>query len=303
MNRSALTAVETLAATQHGVFTDQQAAARGVTPTMLAHHSRPGGRWARIGPRVYACTGESGWRQQAMAAVLSVGPPARASHLSAALLLGLDGVRPHEPELLVPDGRAGFGWRVHRRTRLPDDVWVTDGIPHSNPLDTLRDLCAVLDEDHLEMALESALRLGLVTLADVGELARLPRWKGVQRLREVLRRRPPGAPPTGSELETRAVQLCRRLQLPEPIRQFVVRVHGEVVAVLDLAWPAYRLFAECDGAVHDQLVALRRDRQRQNDVVRILGWRPIRLTWHDVVVRPQTTGRLLVALFSNAVAV
>jgi hypothetical protein len=45
---------------------------------------------------------------------------------------------------------------------------------------------------------------------------------------------------------------------------------------------------------------LRRDRQRQNDVVRILGWRPLRFTWDDVVRRPNVTGRVTLSAVSSS---
>ena len=308
MNREAIAALEHRASTQFGVFDDRQAAAAGVNADMVEWHSRPGGRWRRCAPRVYEVIGlPDDWRRPLMAASLSLGRTGVISHASAARLLAFDGVshRQQRPEVTVTDGAVGWGWRMHRRYELPSGIVVTDGIPHTNARRTARDLCSVLDADHVEMMLESALRLGHMTLADFELLAATKGWKGVRRLRRVLERRPPGAAPTGSELETRYVQLVRVLGLPDPQRQYAVVLNGEVIAVLDLCWPEVGLFVELDGGVHDRLEALRRDRQRQNDVVRILGWRPLRFTWTDVVVHPVTTGRVTRAAFasSNRIAV
>lgn len=295
MHRDRITAIETLAATQYDLFTEAQAAAFGVDAATLYRHSRAGQRWSRCAPRVYArVDAPDDWHRPIMAAALSLGDTGVPSHASAGRLLGYDGVshRQQRPEVIVTDGAIGWGWRMHRRYELPSGIIVTDRIPHTNARRTARDLCSVLDVDHIEMMLESALRLGYMTLADFELLAATKGWKGVRKLREVLDRRPAGAPPTGSELETRYVQLVRVFGLPDPQRQYAVMLNGEVIALLDLAWPEFGLFVELDGATHDELPALRRDRQRQNDIVRILGWRPLRFTWDDVVRRPQTTGRV-----------
>jgi hypothetical protein len=293
-NRLAITAIETVASGQHGVFSEEQARACGVTPNMLWHHTRRGRRWRLTAARVYELAEHPrDWRRPLMAAALSLGDGGRVSHRSAGQLLRVDGLHGGPPEVIVARGRTNPEWRLHRRAAVPVDVTITDGIPHTTPARTLRDLCSVLDEDHLEMALESALRLGYMTVGDFERLAATAGWKGVTRLRAVLDRRPPGAPPTGSELETRFVQLVRVLGLPDPERQYAVVLNGEVIALLDLCWPEVGLFVELDGGVHEQLAALRRDRQRQNDVVRLLGWRPLRFTWTDVVQRPTVTGRIV----------
>lgn len=303
MHKDAIERIELVAAQQHGVFHADQARALHVSRKMLVHHTRVGGRWTRCAPEVYEVHDlRSDWRRPLMATTLSIGHPVAASHNSGGALLGLDGVDRQLVEVTTLDGRARPGWHVYRRDRVPPTM-TTAGIPHTLPLRTISDLCLVRDDDHVEMALESALRKGLVSLGDLELLAATPGWKGVQRLRRVLSRRPPGAPPTRSELETRFIQLVRPLPVEEAVRGYEVVVHGEVVAVLDVAFPGAHLFVETDGGVHEQLEALRRDRQRQNDVVRILGWRPLRFTWTDVVARPVTTRRVFMEAYSMAVAV
>jgi len=108
--------------------------------------------------------------------------------------------------------------------------------------------------------------------------------------------RPAGAPPTGSELETRFVQLVRGT-LPDPERQVPVMKDGRVFALLDLAWPSRRLFVELDGKWHDDPEARPYDRDRQNEVVTLTGWRPLRYEWADVVHRPRTTLRKIEAAY------
>ena len=97
---------------------------------------------------------------------------------------------------------------------------------------------------------------------------------------EVLDNRP--ATPTDSDLETVYWQCLVDHGVPLPVRQHEVRIGGRLVAVLDLAWPDERLFAELDGwASHGSRSAFGRDRRRQNAVV-VDGWVPLRFTDSDV---------------------
>jgi very-short-patch-repair endonuclease len=188
----------------------------------------------------------------------------------------LDGIDPHVVELYLPSGRQHPLWKVHRGR--PTAIATTKRLRHTDALQTLRDLTRVLDADHVERAMESALRLGLVTESDL-------RHKPA--LREVMARRPLGAAPTESELETRMVQLLRTVDVPEPARQYRV---GPVR--LDLAFPDVGLAIECDGkGVHASPVALHHDRHRQNGLVGRGDWTVLRYTWSDVVEHPLDTAR------------
>ena len=112
--------------------------------------------------------------------------------------------------------------------------------------------------------------------------------------RRVLGRRPAGAPPTESLLETLMVQLARTVRgLPEPVRQLQI---GH--ARLDLAWPQLGLFVELDGQHHkDQPVY---DARRETAVVAATGWLCGRFTWTEVVHMPNTTSRRLAEVAEQA---
>jgi hypothetical protein len=128
-------------------------------------------------------------------------------------------------------------------------------VPCADGLTTLLDLAALMDELTWEHALESGLRKKLTTVdsieAVLPEMSRA-RMPGTTLIRRVLALRPPGAPPTGSLLETLMVQLARDISgLPPPVRQFVVYdEHDEFVAQVDLCWPELGLFIELDGQQH-----------------------------------------------------
>lgn len=292
-NHGALHAIEAIAASQFGVFSERQAIDVGVSADMLRHHSRPGGRWARVAPLVYEVVDQPPDRRRPlMAGLLSCGNDAVLCRRSSGLLLGLDGVEHRVPELLVPDGRRPGQFRVWRGAIAPAELAVTDGLRHTSALRTFTDLCRTLDDVRLEWALESVLRHGLLSLDDIVALASAPAWQGVTRLRRVLALRPPDAPPTGSVLETAFIQLVRSLPVEEPVRQYEVWHNGALLAKLDIAFPFGRVFVEADGTgIHARPEALYRDRSRQNDVVRVLGWLPLRYTAHDILGVPTATAR------------
>ena len=278
MTRSeTMAAVELAARRQYGVFSTEQALAEGISYKMLNHHSRSGGRWRRVAPRVYEVLAQpADWRRPLMAALLWGGPDAVLCGQSAADLLALDGIDRHVVELYTRTGRPHPPWKIHRGQ--PRTVITTKRLRHTDAQETLCDLTRVIDADHVERALESALRLKLVSEPDLRAQAAL---------KKVMARRPPGAAPTESELETRMLQLLRRVDVPEPVRQYPV---GH--ARLDLAFPDVGLAIECDGkAVHSSPVALLHDRHRQNGVVGRGSWTVLHYTWSDVVDHPLDTAR------------
>lgn len=238
------------------------------------------GRWRRVQRGIYA-EGPAPLTQldRERAKVMAAQTAARGG--LAGVLHRLDGV--------VLDGRPT------RRDRLPPhEIVVARGMPCASGMRTLADLAATLDDDTWEQALECALRKRLVSLDELLEIPRAPR------IRRVLARRPPCAPPTESLLETLMLQLARTVPgLGEPVRQQVVAwPDGTFVARVDLCWPAIGLFLELDGQHHaDQPVY---DARRETAVVAATGWLPGRFTWHEVVRTPRSTARRLEALLVQA---
>lgn len=125
------------------------------------------------------------------------------------------------------------------------------------------------------------------------------RTKGARRVARVIKARGGlDVPHTDSLLETLAVQLIRRAGLPAPVRQYQVRdpKTGRIVARCDLAWPEFGIFVELDGQQHkDQPVY---DARRQTLVTTITRWQCGRLTWEDVVVKPEWGRDQLVGLLA-----
>lgn len=99
-------------------------------------------------------------------------------------------------------------------------IVVIEGVQCTDALQTIIDLAAVLDDDRWEQAHECVLRRKLATVDEIdASLARMAasRTPGTARIRRVLDRRPRSVVPTGSLLETLAVQMARRIDgLPDP---------------------------------------------------------------------------------------
>ncbi len=243
----------------------------------------------RLAPRVYLFP-ELLDHWSHLAAVCLSSPRAVASHRAAANLWRLDGIEDDLVEVTVPHGVSLRRGAVHRSGDLADfEVVEREEIPCTDPTRTLIDLGAVVGDDVVERALESALRR---------RLTRLPRleWRlkqlaqhgraGPPSLRRVLDCRPSNAPPTESDLETRFLQVLRAAGVREPVRQHRVKLPDGGTARLDFAYPDKLLFIETDGwDPHRSRRAFVRDRRRENQVV-LLGWKPLRFTWPDVVNRP-----------------
>jgi len=262
-----------------------------VPESLLTYHSRPGGRWGRILPGVYELTAlPPNRRRPLLAALLWAGEDAVLSHRTAAGILRLDGVGAPTIELWARRVRVPTGLTVHRGRVGREDTATSGPLRHTSLLRTVIDLAGVLDEDTLELVVESALRRDRHLEPALAESGR----KGAGALKRVLGRRPTGCPPTDSELETRYLQLIRRADVPAPIRQYPVHDEdGRTVGRLDLCWPEVGLWVELDGRIwHDRPQALLYDRHRQNDLATRLQWLPLRFTWDDVMKRPGSTARL-----------
>lgn len=95
--------------------------------------------------------------------------------------------------------------------------------------------------------------------------------------------------PAESDLETLLLRILREFGLPEPERQFEVRI-GEALFWLDVAYSDLKIFIEGDGfGVHSTRNAFERDRDRQNLLV-LDGWLPLRFTWRHLCRNPQRVG-------------
>lgn len=158
------------------------------------------------------------------------------------------------------------------------DVCERGGLPVTSLPRTMFDLAAVLDDEALELALDSALR-------------RKPRWRqwihdGVLRLGP----RRPGAPRLMGMLQERAEVtdsplelLVRRLVwsagLPRPQTQLEVFEGGQFIARVDFAWPERGLIIQAQGyQFHHGRQRFELDAKQQSQLTSY-GWRVLQPTW------------------------
>ncbi|MGI8608893.1 MAG: type IV toxin-antitoxin system AbiEi family antitoxin domain-containing protein [Candidatus Dormibacteria bacterium] len=154
---------------QGGYFDMSQAHAHGVSRQLLDHYVRQG-RFERVRRGLYHLHGfPSAENDQMREKWMAVGTDkAVLSNQSALALLELSDVIPGAVHLLVPRRHRGLrrphGVIIHTR---PDDetpaiVW-RDGLPLTAPAQTLIDVAGELQPEQLVLAVEQALRQGLVT--------------------------------------------------------------------------------------------------------------------------------------------
>jgi very-short-patch-repair endonuclease len=276
-----------LAEEQHGVLARQQLnMARGDLDRLVAL-----GVLRRRQRALYElCDGRGGWRRDLTAALLAKEPTGVwsletvAYRRTAAAVWELDGVEPGVVELAGPAHARSAG-RARLVSLQPTDRVCHQGFPVTTVARTLLALGVVCSADLVERAMECALRRKLVTIGNLKQMLEVhAHVRGCSCLRVVLARRPPGAPPTESDAETRFVQLCRAAGLPDPVRQLRLRMSGREFRA-DFAWPPQCLLVEVDGAAtHATPAALTRDLERQNLLMGV--WHVRRFTWFDIVGRP-----------------
>jgi len=226
-----------------------------------------------------------------MAAVLSSGARAAASHETAAVLHGLLSRKPELVDVTSPrPARRDRPWRAHRSRDLIDRyVTTVDGIPCTTPARTVVDVAGQMPW-LTERVADTAVRLGLMEHADlalvVDEVARKGR-PGITACRQLLAARLEWSDRNESELEDAFLRLVVTAGLPLPTAQVVICDSSGVVCRVDFAYEDRMIAIWLDGyRFHSDQAMFQRDRLVQNKVV-ALGWQPLRFTWWDVDLRPE----------------
>lgn len=282
-NKDIERSIRKLTSQQHAAISRRQALALGLGRKAIQKRIDDE-VWVPARRGIYASAGSpQTWEQRVMLAVVSGGPGAVASHITAASLWRLVDRRPTTTHITVPHSRrltTSLG-RVIHRSRIVPDIRRVSGIPVTSPARTLVDIAAERDEGQLEAALDSALNLRLVSspaliryIANRG----LGNRRGVALLNRLLDDRDKGS--TESELERRFLRVVRNARLLEPGRQ-----HRVGRRRIDFAYIEERIAIELDGfAEHGVKRAFEDDRRRQNELT-LQGWVVLRFTWDDVTRR------------------
>jgi very-short-patch-repair endonuclease len=285
-----------LAERQHGVVAARQLVALGYSRNAIAH-AKALGRLRHIRRGVYAVGHRPAtWHSRCLAAVLSRGSNAVASHRAAAWIWGLIGHRPDSLDVTVPVRRrhANPDLRPHYAALVDADLDVREGIPVTAVPRTLLDLSTILKPQRLDAAIERSEELRLFDLPAVDDLlSRVRSHPGAGRLRRALDLyRPP--PFTRSGLERRFLELVRRERLPTPATG-----HNVAGYELDVYWEPERFAVELDVyETHGSRRSFERDRVRQEEL-KLHGVEMIRVTGPRLGREPDLVMRRVTALLAQ----
>lgn len=273
---------------QYGAFTRCQAIACGFSESTI-HRRLQSGLLIPAHPGVYLDpSAPETLEQQAMAACLACGSGSVSSHLTAAVLLGLDLALAGRPEVTVPPGLhpRSAQIRVHRtRSLAPYEVATIKRVPITSAMRVLADLAGPTDPLLLEIMVDTFWRRRSIdpmrTFRYMSRPSQLCR-PGTGTLRALLRERI-GLRPPGSDLETIYLQILKEFGVPLPERQHPVTTrHGP--RFIDLAYPDHRVAIELNGFdrhARDRIV-FDDDHLRRNDI-EALGWSIREFTWTHCV--------------------
>jgi hypothetical protein len=202
-------------------------------------------------------------------------------------------------------GRILSGVRQHRGVLLDHDVMDLGGVRVTSPARSVLELTTVTDTERALVVLDDILRRGLTTKAELEAMCRrMTYWPSTLATDLVIRL---SDPRSESPAETRFRYLCWRMGLPAPLLQVEIRdAWGRVVARVDFAWPEFGVFVEIDGFVKYAGDPTRRnaapaevvvrEKQREDLVRQLTGWRCLRFLWPDLDRQEQTAGVVRLAL-------
>ncbi len=229
-----------------------------------------------------------------------------ASHRAAAALHGFDGFPEREVEITVQAARHPqmSGVTVHRDGAWdPRDHTLVDGIPCTNVARTLCDLGAVVSDDRVEQALDSALRSGVSErwIRETLDRVDRPGPSGTASLRRVLARLDHAGALPDSWFERIVERVLTSTVLPPPPRQLWVReTNGTRRARLDLAWPEAMLAVEATSRRWPGTPSRERADKARDMWLKRDGWAVEYPTWEEAE-RPAELVSMLESLYVSRI--
>ena len=253
-----------LAARQHGIISADQCVRAGLSRHVL-HDRVLDGAWRRVHRGIYALgPGRLSADQTDMAALLALGPEAVLSHHTAAVRNRISVPGSAKVHVLTRWGANSaplLGVKVWRARSLdPSDIFTSGPLRMTKVARTLLDLTPVLDDAHLRVAFDSALRLKHSNLRWTEQvLEREGRGRrGAHRLRKLMLEHTADDEVTDSDLESFAMELGLATAR-KPYLHYDVSSGARRIAEVDFAWPRVRLAVELDSwKFHSNKIAFQR---------------------------------------------
>lgn len=285
--------IEELAPAAQGLICRKALRSRGASAAQVDTARNNGLLLPTRWPGVYRCAGcPRSTLQDLHGAVLVNGRLSVVSHRSALLLHGLDLPTEHhvtELSVLRNGSSRTDGVVVHRPWRL-EDRFVRrhpSGLLFTRTDRSIIDSGAVLPPALLDDVIEQALiqrRTSVSWLRHLAEQLVAPHRDGPPAVLDALDNRVLGDVAPGSPIEVEVANLCRDLDRPMPVGQYLVEIDG-VTYYLDLAWPELMLAVEVDGRGAHLGFHFEHDRARRNDL-ELLGWSVINLAYDHIRKNP-----------------
>lgn len=193
-------------------------------------------------------------------------------------------------------GRRERGVRQHSGLLLPDDYVTRNGVPVTSATRSALDITTVASTEQSLVVVDALLHGGATNLDLLANRYRtMEQWPNTLHTDLVLRLADGRSESPG---ETRTRYLCWRNGLPAPKPQYPIKDrHGRIVAWVDLAWPEHGVFLEFDGKIkygallkpnESPTDVVVREKQREELICELTGWRCIRIVWADLY-RPEHT--------------
>ncbi|MDQ6946584.1 MAG: hypothetical protein M3256_10000 [Actinomycetota bacterium] len=258
-------ALDKVANRQLGLITSEQLCRIGLTIRQVRRRVANGILFC-MRDNVYRLAGAPiSWEQAVLAAVLSAGHDAVASHATAAAVWNLRHSDRQRAGIHLTSGRQVriAGVTAHR-IRLSDGERTDSGcIPVTTPERTIIDLAGTLSPTQLGQCVDAAIRRRLVNLERLRRLViHLAASGGRRRLlpvHHILAERIAGYRPDDSDFETEMNRLWDRLGLPSARRQFRIVVDGHayrldraiVECKIGVEWDSYRYHSSPSDLDHD----------------------------------------------------
>jgi hypothetical protein len=244
------------------------------------------GRWELVQPKVFRLSGAARTAEQAlMAACLSAGIQAQASHRSAAWMWDLMDGPPDRPEVSVPPSRRPVLWEAiaHRPSDLdPNRMVMRQGIPCCDPLRTVFDLAGVVGPESLSQVIDRALSSRLVDASGIhAEIDRraVKGRKGSTMIRRLMIERGLHGGPDASALEIEASKLFKRWGIHVQGREVCLYADGRYRIDFILA-PTVAV--EVDGFAHHWSPEAKRHDEERRNRIRLDGTFLLVYTWRDI---------------------
>lgn len=198
-----------------------------------------------------------------------------------------------EVHLTRPDGKAGrseAGIRQHCARLIPGDVEEAYGMQMTTPMRAALEVTTLASVPAGMAVMSYFLHRGDFTIQAARERYAngMTQWPNSLRTDLVLRLSDARLESIG---ECRAYHAIWSQGLPLPILQYEVFHDGVLVARLDFALPDHRIWIEFDGRVkYEKYVpdgqsvvdVVLREKQREDLVRELTGWRCLRITWADL---------------------